>query len=282
MSKYTVNKDIYIEHHFMPGENLSDVKLKQLQNRIIALNKEHQIDNKALQPNLNIADLRSVYKDLIIGEFVIKNQTIGVMISPFFDGPNSKKVVHSGLVIISKNPGFNVMDSIGIRTYIVAYKELGTLFATNITSKPAGIESFSSVIRKCWPQPDSNLKFPPKKYQEVLPFLKERYINNFFPDNGKNISIDKKRFIMRSKCQEMGFSSDFSSATKAQSFKFNSFCHTWISYEDEEDLIQVGEVTLVDNLWHKLLFAITIAQIFLKKPRKVHENKKQVDLSISA
>lgn len=52
----------------------------------------------------------------------------------------------------------------------------------------------------------------------------------------------------------MGFKTSFHDTSFADSMEYNNFCKTWINYDKEEDLIQVGELKFWQYL--KMSFAL--------------------------
>lgn len=257
MSEKTVkiNNQIELKYFYRPGELLDDLKLTSLYKRILKINKKHKIQNNALNEDLSLEQIRDYYANTLVSEVYFNQNSTGFLISPLLENSDGLKILHTGLMIIDNNPGANLMSLLGVGNFIMAYEMLGNIYVTNITSKPTAIENFTKVQSKAWPAPGANLIRPPKNYRDVLEVLETQYLKKYFPNNGAGISIDKKRFIMKSDCLEMGFDSSFQSATKASSLECNNFCHMWISYEDQEDLIQVSSMTLLDYLKNKLIFA---------------------------
>jgi hypothetical protein len=71
----------------------------------------------------------------------------------------------------------------------------------------------------------------------------------------------------------MGFSTDFKNLSKADKFKYNSFCLTWLSYESEEDLIQVGRITFFNYFYIKIVLWGLMYSVYTRiKKHKIKSN----------
>ena len=69
-------------------------------------------------------------------------------------------------------------------------------------------------------------------------------MDKYFPDPEK-LTINYKRFTLTSNSNEMGFVTDFHKISRSDNFKFMAFCHAWIDYKKEENIIQVGEINFL-------------------------------------
>jgi hypothetical protein len=241
-------------HYYMPGKFLDDISLKYLHNSLVRINEESgaNVVNKMLERTLTLEEIRTHLKNTVIAIGSIEQAPCGFLISPLLSSLKGKPIVHSGLVVISKNPGVDFATLMGFGNLCLAYEKLGPVYATNITSTPSIVESFMEMVPGSWPSPDVSVKVAPKGYREVVKVLKEEYMDLYFSDPGK-IDINYKRFILTSNSQEMGFTTDFHKISRSNDFKYMLFCHAWVNYEKEEDIIQVGEVNLYKYLRMQIL-----------------------------
>lgn len=258
-----------LTHYYMPGLYLDDISLKQLHNNLVMINLESgaNVINKILEKDMPLNEIRNHLKNTVIAIGSIENHASAFLISPILHSSIGKPVVHAGLVVISKNPGIDFPTLMGYGNYCLAYEKLGNFFATNITSTPAIVESFDFMVPKSWPSPDVKLKVPPKGYKDVVKILKEEYMDKYFSSPEK-LNINYKRFILSSNSREMGFTTEFHKISRSNDFKFIVFCHAWVNYQNEEDIIQVGEVNLYKYLRMKFL------EFFLKRDLKNVEQSK--------
>lgn len=71
----------------------------------------------------------------------------------------------------------------------------------------------------------------------------------------------------------MGFKTSFHDTSFADSMEYNNFCKTWINYDKEEDLIQVGEL----KFWQYLKMSFALMGLkFLAKAKLQKYLKSQV------
>lgn len=262
-------------HYFMPGKNLDDLALKKVHRSLIRVNEQSgsNVSNKMLNKNLSMDEIRAFFESTIVGISMNDNRVNGFLISPILNCDHGA-IVHGGLIIIDKNPGENLVGLLSLGNAIMAYDRLGSYYATNISSTPCMVESFSELFPGCWPSPDVKLRYPPRGYREILKVLKEEYMDKCFPDADK-LDVDYKRFILSSNSKEMGFVTDFHKVSRADNFKYNLFCHAWVNYQKEEDIIQVGKMTFFRSLRMKLLLILMKASA---KKRKNHKTESH-DLS---
>ncbi|MEA9356213.1 hypothetical protein SHI21_08370 [Bacteriovorax sp. PP10] len=232
-------------HYYKPGENLDDISLKNLHNSLVRINEESgaNVVNKMLDKKLTLTEIRNHLKNTIIGIVILEDSPAGFLLSPILSSINNKPVIHAGLVVISKNPGANCVGLLAYGNYCMVFEILGPIYATNISSTPSIIEDFVTMIPDSWPSPDVNLKVAPKNYKDVVKILKDEYMDNYFPDPGK-LDVNYKRFILTSNSQDMGFTTDFHKISRSNDLKYMLFCQAWVNYNKEEDIIQVGEISL--------------------------------------
>jgi hypothetical protein len=80
-----------------------------------------------------------------------------------------------------------------------------------------------------------------KYYRRVLEIVFEAYVKKLFPFP-EALTLDTKRFIVRSAAKEMGFERNIRNLPLAQNLLVNLFCDFWIDYAQNEDLFQVFQV----------------------------------------
>jgi hypothetical protein len=250
MSKVYVNykvNGVQITHHFRPGKNLNDLQFKSLLSDLLTINNETEtpVQNKLLQEGLSLEESRELHKNTIICIIHEENKPVGFLLSTIF-GNEILPAVHMGLIIVTKNCGNDLIAMSGIGNCALAYEHFGEFYVTNITCTPAIIETFSKNCPDAWPSPNTNLRSRPKDKIKVLDLLEENYINKcFHEDHG--ISIDKKRFVMSSSAQDMGFCTTLRDLSRAGDFKYQSFSHTWLDYDKDEDIIQIAKYRFREN-----------------------------------
>lgn len=240
--------------YWKPGDELNDLELKKLHNRLLIVNKNSgsNIKHKLLDENLTLVQIRIHLKNTIISEFMIDNQPKAFLLS-FILEHAKRPIVHTGLMIIQQNPGANLMGLLFLSIINIAFEKLGPFSITNITSTPSSIEFFAETVKNSWPGPDVKLKKSPPGHKEIVHKLKKDYMDNYFPDADK-IKVDDRRFVLSSNSKEMGFTTNFIKISRAENFKYNLFCHTWIDYDREEDIIQVGKIDIFCYLKSKIHF----------------------------
>lgn len=257
MKKNYCIKEIEITHYYRPGETLDDLSLKKLHNQITKINKKSgaNVVNKMLDISLSFDEVKSHFTNVIVALISKEDEPMAFVISPILSSLD-KAILHSGLIVVYKNPGVDLISLLALGNLVIGYEKLGGYYTTNITSTPSIIESFSKMVPGTWPHPDAQLKKIPKGYKEVLQILKLDYMDKYFPDPEK-LSINYKRFTLTSNSNEMGFVTDFHKISRSDNFKFMAFCHAWIDYKNEEDIIQVGEVDFLKFMrMHYLLWGL--------------------------
>ncbi|NLR91225.1 MULTISPECIES: hypothetical protein [Flammeovirga] len=238
---------VIVERFLFPGQYLNDIELEQLQKNITYINND-RINHALISVNNSLEQFREMTKHMVIALTSYKEKYNGFIFCPVLKSPiNDTYIFHAGLIVMNRNYlGNNAISILGAGNAFFVYKHLKvrSFFSTNITSTPSIVESFSKFGGKnIWPSPNANLRTPNKHYRSILRTLKKEYINVFFPKN-ETITVDEKRFILRSSSQEMGFNTSFDSIPKADSLKYNLFCKLWINYKKQEDVIQIGEFSL--------------------------------------
>lgn len=250
-----------------PGKTLSNEQLSKFHGDLVFINESSNanIDNKMLNKKLNLIDIKNYFQNVIVSIFYMNETPCAFSLSPFLSRDNLK-VFHIGLTIVAKNPGLNLGGFLGVVNAKAAYENFGRVYLTNISSTPSLIESFSNALGNAYPSPNCSLKSRPKHYRNVVKILKEEYMDKCFPDQSK-LQIDYKRFVLISNSSEMGFKTSFHDTSFADSMEFNNFCKTWINYEREEDLIQVGEL----RRWQYLKMSIGLYLMKFMARRKLQK-----------
>lgn len=246
-----------IWHYYMPGKMLDDVSLKKLHSSMIQVNEKSgaNVVNKLLDKKSGLDDIRKHFEMTIVATLHQGENVYAFVVSPIL-AFEQKPILHAGLIVVAKNPGVDLISLLALGNLTMGYKNLGSIFTTNISSTPSIIESFTTMVPGSWPNPDAHLKVSPRGYKEVVKILKEDYMDKYFSDPDK-LEINYKRFTLRSNSQEMGFVTDFHKISRSDNFKYMSFCHAWINYDQEEDVIQVGEISFTKYLrMHFLLFRL--------------------------
>lgn len=264
--------------YWCPGETLDDVSLKKLHNDLLAVNENSNanIKHKMLEQGTGIEDLKKMFSKVVISEYLIDGKPVAFLLSPLLEN-SGEPILHSGLMIVSKNPGANLMTFLFVITATMLYEKSGPFFVTNITSTPSGIENFSELMSNVWPSPDKNLRKPPRGYDKILQKLKSDYVDINFPDT-EMINIDYKRFVMTSNSSGMGFKTNFHKVSRASKFKYNLFCHTWINYENEEDVIQVGKFNFLTYMKSKFLLMKLKYDLAHTSRKRAEENTQNLDV----
>lgn len=246
-----------IWHYYMPGKTLDDISLKKLHSAMVEINEKSgaNIVNKMLDKKCGLDEIRSHLEKTVVATLFQGNNYYAFVVSPIL-ACQQKPILHSGLIVVAKNPGIDLISLLALGNLTLGYENLGNVYTTNISSTPSIIESFTTMVPGSWPNPDAHLKVAPSGYKEVLKILKEEYMDKYFSDSEK-LEINYKRFTLKSNSRQMGFVTDFYKISRSDNFKYMSFCHAWIDYQNEEDIIQVGEISFYKYLrMHVLLFRL--------------------------
>jgi hypothetical protein len=251
-------------HYYNPGRHLPEKQLRAMHASILGINKDarHPIEHKLLEELPTLEALQERYASMIVCIIRVAGRDSGFLLSPILKA-GRKTFIHAGLVIINHNKGSNLLALAGSRTVMLAYEKLGRCYSTNISSTPAIIEAFTMLSNQCWPTPKSDLIRPPREYKEVAEALVNNYVQHFFPDP-ESVIFDERRFVLHSESKKMGFNTEFRQISRSSSFEYLNFCFTWLDYNKEEDLIQVGVID--QALINKIrLWRLSYAARFFKK-----------------
>jgi len=271
---YTMNEH-QITHHFRPGQNLSDLELKRLVRDLVKVNtySKSPVENKMLNEKLTLVEMRELYSNSIVCIVHDKYSPVALLISPIV-GNDDVKALHIGLIIVTHNFGSDLIFLTGTGNTELAYRNFGKFYVTNIASTPSIIETFSFAYKDAWPSPNINLRSTPKEKMVVLDLIFENYIKKCFP-NSSEVQIDKKRFVMSSSSKSMGFDTNMRNLSRASSFKYQSFCHTWIDYDNEEDIIQVATHGYIEHFRNKVYTNYLKVKSYLKSPKLIPDEIKE-------
>ncbi|SMF13820.1 hypothetical protein [Pseudobacteriovorax antillogorgiicola] len=242
---YGVN-DFY--YYYNPGQKLDDQAMLDLFTELKEVNDHAKspLSHGLLPDTRNVPTIREIYESCVVCIIKVEGHLSGFLITPILNN-GRQMVVHSGLVMINRNKGANLIALASAHTAIFLQKTLKRYFTTNISSTPSIIEAFSKTVTRPWPCPTAKLVKPYRGYREACRTLYEDYMQKRFL-NPDDLMIDYKRFVIRSKSQTMGFTTDLRKISRSSDFKFINFCFTWLDYEKEEDMVQVGVV----NRWTAL------------------------------
>ena len=237
--------DYELTYYLKPGKWMSDDELLDLHKQIILINNKMEKKNtsgifKLTDPQ----DIRDFLKKLIICVIRLENGELAGFFYNFIIEDFKKPIIHLGLVVILKNTGKNVMYFSYAHSNLFLYQTYGPHFITNISGCPSIIGTVSENFTQVWPSPVmKNGKFPPQRiYKKVASKMIQEYMGRFFPEEFD--SFDERRFILKSKFKEAGFSYDLRSMARHKNVNTMYFCHIWINYKEGEDLVQVGKMTL--------------------------------------
>ncbi len=265
-----------------PGKELDDLEFSKMRKELVTINESSRspVKNNFLIAGNTLEENRKLYDSCVIALMYFEDEAFGFLISPIIHCSHGP-ILHAGLVIINKNPGANCISYPAIQNMILAYESLGTIYSTNISSTPSIIESFDNIVHKAWPSPSQNAKLIPKNYKDVVKALEDEYIKKYFVTDDL-VEIDSRRFTMSSNSNGMGFSTNFYKLARAEKFIYQTFCMTWIDHSKGEDIVQVGKIGFLTNLYQRgLLFMLKISLLKLKKKGSGsgHETSKKEDTS---
>lgn len=261
-------KRIRTNHYFNPGQVLNDLELKTMFNQLIEINekKDQPIKHKLIDKTYSLETIRNIYRNVIVGILFVDDSPVGFLISPILLGLELN-IVHAGLTVISKNHGDNLLGLLSLGLARVIAMKFKKAYVTNISSTPSILENFAKFTAKTWPDPDAKLTRAPKNYSKVFDILFDTYIYKYF-ENPDQVLKDKKRFVIQSSSKKMGFNTNLRQLSRSTNFKYLSFCFTWLDYEKEEDLVQIGVIDFMMGLKIKTIFYFLKFVIFPLAERK--------------
>ena len=193
------------ECYYNPGETLSDEGMLKLFGDLVTVNRQSKkpIEHGLLPKVSDVSAIKALYKSCMVCVIRVGGELSGFLISPILKRDNIV-VAHTGLVMININRGDNLIALASAHSGIFLYSQIGAYITTNISSTPSIIEVFSRIATKPWPCPNASLIKPYKGYKQACQVLFEDYVQKIFL-NPEDLEIDYRRFVIRSKSQDMGF-----------------------------------------------------------------------------
>jgi hypothetical protein len=153
----------------------------------------------------------------------------------------SSAVIHAGLIVVAHNRGVNLVKVPYMHMALLQRRLFGSYYFTSISATPSIIGAFCDTFSGAWPNYRGNMIRPPSgKYIGVLTLLVDEYIRKHFPEG--QVSVDPRRFVMRSPSSAMGFEQDMRKLARYHNLAANMFCSYWLDYSKGEDLIQIGRM----------------------------------------
>jgi hypothetical protein len=231
--------DYTLKYYFKPGLNLTKEENIKLFNNLKKFNeKTYNFKYGLFEPSISLEKVLKLFESFILCVIYLKDELVGFYYFVILNETYKRPLIQLGLVVISKNKGldiFSISEKIGL---LFTYKKIGLYNSAIITTIPKIVEEFCLTYSNTWPNPKKNLSRPPVEYKSYLSDVEDFYIKPFFPLPFK---INKKRFTLILDKREAGFHDRFHYLPMAKSFLFNSFCHDWINYNENEDLILIGK-----------------------------------------
>lgn len=250
------------KYFFRPGKTQSKEKNKKILDDLRKFNAEnHNFKYGLFEPSINEDDILKLFDDFIMCIIYLDNEIAGFFYFMILNENYKRPLIQLGLVVIAKNKGydvFSISEKIGL---IYTYKKLGYYNSAIITTIPKIVEEFSKTYSETWPNPYKDLSRAPKEYKCYLEDVSTRYVKTFFPQPFK---INKRRYTLILDKRESGFHDRFHYLPMAKSFTYNAFCHGWINYEENEDLILVGKYNFMALIRTRYFLYSIFAKLFLK------------------
>lgn len=263
------------KYFFRPGKTQSKEENKQILNDLRKFNAEnHNFKYGLFDPAINDEAVLKLFDDFIMCVIYHNNEIVGFYYFMILNENYKYPLVQLGLVVIAKNKGYDIFSLSEALGVLFCYKKLGYYTASIITTVPKIVESFSEGYSDVWPNPYKDLARCPKEYKQYLDDIGNRYVKTFFPNPFK---INHKRFTLILDKRESGFHDRFHYLPMAKSFTYNAFCHGWINYEENEDLIIIGKFDWKTNIKVKLLVYSIILKHKLSKINIFYKHR-QVNL----
>lgn len=252
-------------YYFRPGLNQSseeNLKLLKKMQKFNAAN--HNFKYGLFDPKNSDENIVKLFNDFIICTITVDDELVGFYYFMILNEEYARPLVQLGLVVLTKNRGYDVFSLSEALGVLFCYKKLGYYTAGIITTVPKIVESFSEGYSNVWPNPSKDLSRCPPEYRKYLNDIGHKYVKTFFPHPFK---INHKRFTLILDKRESGFHDRFHYLPMARSFKYNAFCHGWINYEENEDLIIIGQFDLktkikVTCLVYSILFKHNLKKFF--------------------
>ncbi len=230
------------EYHIQPGKWMSEQNQNQLKEQLMQVNSSSgkNLNYGIFDPSLSADAQREFFTTSNICIIKEKQVPVGFFYNVILS-ETPVPAIHAGLVMLARNSGHDLLSaSYAYMTYL-QYRKFGSYFYTNISSTPSIVGVFSDTFSEVWPSYKANqIKPPSKQYLRILEVLEEKYIKKYF--QASDLKVDKKRFVLKSDSQSMGFETDLKKLSRYSKPESNYFCMYWLDYSKGEDLIQVGKV----------------------------------------
>ncbi len=231
---------IQMNFYYRPGRWMSDEEINQLLHDSFYINDKSKCNlNYGIFDKKNSSDsLKYLLSKLLVCLMYLDGKPIGLAYNVIL-AEKPKPFVHLGLLLISKNPGYNLKAIVQSSFALYLYNKFGAFYCSNISGTPAIIGSISDNCVDVWPCYKANQYHPPKKYyRDYLKILENEYIKIFFKN--EKYEIDYKRFVLKTDSEGLGFTTEFRDLSRYHKAEVNTFCHYWIDYSKGEDIIQIG------------------------------------------
>lgn len=225
-------------YYYRPGLWASSEEIENIEKRINIVNKE---SNKNFSYGIfDPKNKKDFYDNSMICILEFDGHPAGFFYNVIIDFIEDKKIVHQGLVLISKNMGQNLLYYPYVKSNLLIKEQIGDFYITSISSVPSIIGEIYNIFDNVWPSPYTDLIKPNDVYYtKAAETVFFNYVKKFFPFS-EEIFFNKRRFVIESKAKEMGFERDVRSLSRDSRLEVNLFCQFWIDYSKNEDIIQVG------------------------------------------
>lgn len=238
--------DYEMEYFYRPGKTLPPADCFLIHDVIKEINnKSYKFNYGLFDPEISNDKIVNLFSDFLICIIKIQGEAVGFFYFHILNENRKIPLVQLGLVVILKNIGINILSISERIAMALMYKNIGSYKCSVITTIPKIVEEFCGIFSSPWPSPYANLLRAPSENKEYLDDVGEKYIKTFFP---KPFKINKRRYTLILDKRESGFHDKFFDLPMARNFIFNSFCSSWINYEEGEDLILIGEYNFLANL----------------------------------
>lgn len=227
------------KYYFRPGQKLSaQENLKILKELQLFNQRSYKFEYGLFDPNRHESELIKLFDDYILCLIFLGDEIVGFSYFHILEQSDKQVFIQLGLIVIAKNHGYDLFSFCEKNSLLIVYKELGPFVGGIVTTIPKIYEEYVRIFSDTWPHPRSNLARAPAGYKHFAKLVGEKYIPNYFP---KPFSVNYKRFTLKLDKRESGFHDRFHELPMAKNFIYNSFCSSWINYEEQEDLIVIGK-----------------------------------------
>lgn len=239
-SSFLYHDKIILKYFYEPHKNISSDDFKKLYADLLKINQD---SGKNFSYGIFDNNYLFFFEKIFLCTMYDKDTLEPIGFFYFSILNKDQNLIHSGLTIISKNPGLDLLSTPQMLGHLILFKNLQTFCVSTITCIPKVVGEFCEYFEQVWPSPNSDQDRPDKQYINYLDILKKEYINRYIvnSENEDKISVDSKRFILRSPSKNMGFIPNYYTLPKHQKVNVNLFCLSWIDYNNEEDIILFGK-----------------------------------------